>query len=156
MLVASGECGGPSLAEPFECACQARTRGEAFELTQNIARIGQLYLQKGLPSNLVDDLQRNPFRSSGTSAKTKGSPSSPPTRRCGRYQAFYNRLVEAVDRQIGTVLDAVEQSKVPSITVFSTITATSAARTGFRTKGNKRSFPGTDGDGSIGKGLPRF
>ena len=36
-----------------------------------------------------------------------------------RYRAFYNGLVETVDREIGTVLDAVERSDVPPITVFS-------------------------------------
>ena len=37
-----------------------------------------------------------------------------------RYRAFYNGLVETVDREIGTVLSALERTQVPRITVFST------------------------------------
>jgi arylsulfatase A-like enzyme len=74
-----------------------------------------------LPSNLVDDLQHKPFPQRHYLEEDQGKPfvgADPEVWR--RYRAFYNGLVETVDREIGTVLDAVEAGAVPPITVFST------------------------------------
>jgi arylsulfatase A-like enzyme len=74
-----------------------------------------------LPSNLVDDLRQKPFPQRHYLEADQGRPfvgATPDVWR--RYRAFYNALVETVDREIGTVLGALEGSQAPRITVFST------------------------------------
>jgi arylsulfatase A-like enzyme len=74
-----------------------------------------------LPSNLVDDLRAKPFPQRHYLEEDQGKPfvgADPDVWR--RYRAFYNGLVETVDREIGTVLDALDTNDVPPITVFST------------------------------------
>ena len=74
-----------------------------------------------LPSNLVDDLRRKPFPQRHYLEEDQGKPFVGADREMWRrYRAFYNRLVESVDREIGTVLDALKGSDVPPITVFTT------------------------------------
>jgi arylsulfatase A-like enzyme len=73
-----------------------------------------------LPSNLSDDLRQKPFPQRHYLDEDQGKPFAGADREVWRrYRAFYNGLVETVDREIGTVLDAVERSDVPPITVFS-------------------------------------
>ena len=74
-----------------------------------------------LPSNLVDDLRRKPFPQRHYLEEDQGKPFVGADRDMWRrYRAFYNRLVETVDREIGTVLDALKGGDVPPITVFTT------------------------------------
>ena len=73
-----------------------------------------------LPSNLVDDLRHKPFPQRHYLEEDQGKPfAGADAELWRRYRAFYNGLVETVDREIGTVLDAVEKSDVPPIAVFS-------------------------------------
>lgn len=74
-----------------------------------------------LPSNLVDDLRHKPFPQRHYLEEDQGKPFVGAEREVWRrYRAFYNGLVETVDREIGTVLDALARRDVPPITVFST------------------------------------
>ena len=74
-----------------------------------------------LPSNLADDLARKPFPQRHYLEADQGRPFVGADREVWRrYRAFYNGLVETVDREIGTVLAALPESRVPPITVFST------------------------------------
>jgi arylsulfatase A-like enzyme len=74
-----------------------------------------------LPSNLVDDLRNKPFPQRHYLAEDQGKPFVGADQKVWRrYRAFYNGLVETVDKEIGTVLDAVRRSDVPPITVFTT------------------------------------
>ena len=74
-----------------------------------------------LPSNLADDLSRKPFPQRHYLAEDQGKPFVAAGHDVWRrYRAFYNGLVETVDREIGTVLGALERSDVPPITVFTT------------------------------------
>ena len=74
-----------------------------------------------LPSNLADSLQHKPFPQRHYLEEDQGKPFVGADREVWRrYRAFYNGLVETVDREIGTVLEAVGGSAVPPITVFST------------------------------------
>lgn len=74
-----------------------------------------------LPPNLVDDLRNKPSPQRHYLEEDQGKPFVAADKETWqRYRAFYNELVEAVDLQMGIVLDAVARSKVPSITVFST------------------------------------
>jgi choline-sulfatase len=73
-----------------------------------------------LPSNLVDDLRNKPFPQRHYLEEDQGKPFIGADRELWRrYRAFYNGLVETVDREIGLVLEAVPRSDVPPITVFS-------------------------------------
>jgi choline-sulfatase len=74
-----------------------------------------------LPPNLIDDLRDKPFPQRHYLEEDQGKPfvgADPKVWR--RYRAFYNGLVETVDREIGTVLGAIATGDVPPITVFST------------------------------------
>ena len=74
-----------------------------------------------LPSNLIDDLQHKPFPQRHYLEEDQGKPFAGAGREVWRrYRAFYNGLVETVDREIGTVLDAFAASDVPPITIFTT------------------------------------
>ena len=74
-----------------------------------------------LPSNLIDDLQHKPFPQRHYLEEDQGKPFVRADREVWRrYRAFYNGLVETVDREIGTVLDAFAASDVPPITIFTT------------------------------------
>ena len=74
-----------------------------------------------LPSNLIDDLQHKPFPQRHYLEEDQGKPFAGADREVWRrYRAFYNGLVETVDREIGTVLDAFAASDVPPITIFTT------------------------------------
>jgi arylsulfatase A-like enzyme len=74
-----------------------------------------------LPSNLVDDLRAKPFPQRHYLEEDQGKPFVGADREVWRrYRAFYNGLVETVDREIGTVLEAIDAHDVPPITVFST------------------------------------
>ena len=74
-----------------------------------------------LPSNLVDDLRHKPFPQRHYLEEDQGKPFAGAGREVWRrYRAFYNGLVETVDREIGTVLDAFAASDVPPITIFTT------------------------------------
>jgi choline-sulfatase len=73
-----------------------------------------------LPANLVDDLRHKPFAQRHFLEQDQGRPyvdADPQVWR--RYRAFYNSLVETVDREIGVVLDALPPTGVPPITIFS-------------------------------------
>jgi arylsulfatase A-like enzyme len=73
-----------------------------------------------LPPNLVDDLRSKPFPQRHYLEEDQGKPFIGADRELWRrYRAFYNGLVETVDREIGLVLDAVSRNDVPPITVFS-------------------------------------
>jgi arylsulfatase A-like enzyme len=73
-----------------------------------------------LPSNLVDSLQQKPFPQRHYLEADQGRPFVGADEKVWRrYRAFYNGLVEAVDREIGLVLDALPRGTVPPITVFS-------------------------------------
>lgn len=73
-----------------------------------------------LPSNLTDSLRDKPFPQRHYLEQDQGKPfvgaDSDVWR---RYRAFYNELVETVDREIGTVLDALPRRDIPPITIFS-------------------------------------
>jgi arylsulfatase A-like enzyme len=74
-----------------------------------------------LPANLADSLQHKPFPQRHYLEEDQGKPFVGADRDVWRrYRAFYNQLVETVDREIGAVLDAAGGSDVPPITVFST------------------------------------
>ena len=73
-----------------------------------------------LPPNLVDDLRAKPFPQRHYLEQDQGRPFAGADRGVWRrYRAFYNRLVEDVDREIGIVLDALSRSGVRPITIFS-------------------------------------
>lgn len=72
-----------------------------------------------LPSNLVDDLSQKPLPQRQYLEMDQGKPFVGADRDVWRrYRAFYNGLVESVDREIGTILDELRRSGTP-ITVFS-------------------------------------
>jgi arylsulfatase A-like enzyme len=74
-----------------------------------------------LPDNLVDDLGTKPFPQRHYLQDDQGRPFVGADREIWRrYRAFYNGLVEKVDREIGSVLAALPQGRVAPITVFST------------------------------------
>jgi choline-sulfatase len=74
-----------------------------------------------LPSNLADDLRGKPFPQRHYLEQDQGKPFVGADRTMWRrYRAFYNELVETVDREIGTVLGALAPGDAPPITVFST------------------------------------
>jgi arylsulfatase A-like enzyme len=74
-----------------------------------------------LPSNAIDDLSQKPFPQRHYLEEDQGKPFVGADREVWRrYRAFYGGLVETVDREIGTVLDALERRDVPQVTVFST------------------------------------
>ena len=74
-----------------------------------------------LPSNLVDDLRDKPLPQRHYLEQDQGKPFVGADRTTWHgYRAFYNELVETVDREIGTVLGALAPGDVPPITVFST------------------------------------
>jgi len=63
-----------------------------------------------LPSNLVDDLQHKPSPQRHYLEEDQGKPFVGADQALWRrYRAFYDGLVETVDREIGTVLDAFER-----------------------------------------------
>ena len=73
-----------------------------------------------LPANLDDDLQQKPFPQRHFLEEDQGKPFLGADRAVWRrYRAYYNALVEQVDREIGTVVDALELRKASAITVFS-------------------------------------
>jgi len=73
-----------------------------------------------LPSNLVDPLEQKPFPQRHYLQEDQGKPFAGADQNVWRrYRAFYNALIETVDREIGLVLDAVPRRDVPPITVFS-------------------------------------
>jgi arylsulfatase A-like enzyme len=73
-----------------------------------------------LPANLIDDLKDKPFPQRHYLEEDQGKPFVRADRETWRrYRAFYNGLVETVDREIGTVLDALARRDVPPMTVFS-------------------------------------
>ncbi len=74
-----------------------------------------------LPSNLVDNLRDKPVPQRHYLEEDQGKPFVGADRTMWRrYRAFYNKLVESVDREIGAVLGAVAPGDVPPLTVFST------------------------------------
>jgi arylsulfatase A-like enzyme len=74
-----------------------------------------------LPGNLVDDLRGKPFPQRHYLEADQGQPFVGAGRDVWRrYRAFYNGLVETVDREMGVVLDAVVRREVPPITIFTT------------------------------------
>jgi arylsulfatase A-like enzyme len=74
-----------------------------------------------LPSNLIDNLQYKPFPQRHYLEEDQGKPfAGAGVEVWRRYRAFYNGLVETVDREIGTVLDAFAGGDVPPITIFTT------------------------------------
>lgn len=73
-----------------------------------------------LPSNLIDDLRDKPFPQRHFLEQDQGKffvGASADVWR--RYRAFYNELVETVDREIGTVLGALGRDGDPPMTIFS-------------------------------------
>ena len=73
-----------------------------------------------LPANLTDDLGTKPLPQRHFLDQDQGRPfvgATPEVWR--RYRAFYNELVETVDREIGTVLGALPRCDVAPITIFS-------------------------------------
>jgi arylsulfatase A-like enzyme len=73
-----------------------------------------------LPSNLVDPLEQKPFPQRHYLNEDQGRPFVGATEAdWRRYRAFYNGLVESVDREIGLVLDALPRRDLQPITVFS-------------------------------------
>ena len=74
-----------------------------------------------LPANLDDDLTGKPFPQRHFLEADQGRPFVGAGRDVWRrYRAFYNGLVEEVDREVGSVLAAVESAGTPPIAVFST------------------------------------
>jgi len=73
-----------------------------------------------LPGNLVDDLSQKPFPQRHYLAADQGQPFVGAGEAVWRrYRAFYNGLVETVDREMGTVFEALARRQVSAITVFS-------------------------------------
>jgi arylsulfatase A-like enzyme len=73
-----------------------------------------------LPPNLIDDLASKPFPQRHYLEEDQGKPFARAGReQWRRYRAFYNKLIETVDAEIGTVIDAVGRQGPPPITVFS-------------------------------------
>jgi arylsulfatase A-like enzyme len=73
-----------------------------------------------LPSNLVDSLEQKPFPQRHYLEEDQGKPFAGAEEKVWRrYRAFYNGLVETVDREIGLVLDALPRRDLAPITVFS-------------------------------------
>jgi len=73
-----------------------------------------------LPSNLVDSLEQKPFPQRHYLEEDQGKPFAGADQNVWRrYRAFYNALIETVDREIGLVLDALPRRDLPPITVFS-------------------------------------
>ncbi len=73
-----------------------------------------------LTQNLVDDLQQKPFPQRHYLEADQGRPYVGADRDVWRrYRAFYNSLIEEVDGQIGSVMEALPSSGVPPIVVFS-------------------------------------
>lgn len=73
-----------------------------------------------LPGNLVDDLSQKPFPQRHYLGADQGQPFVGAGEGVWRrYRAFYNGLVETVDRGMGTVLEALARRQVSAITVFS-------------------------------------
>ncbi len=97
-----------------------------------------------LPPNLTDDLRLKPFPQRHYLEEDQGKPfvgAGPEVWR--RYRAFYDGLIETVDREIGTLVDAVGNDESLRSPCSAPTMETSAAPTGFRTKGppcTKNSF----------------
>ncbi len=73
-----------------------------------------------LPGNLVDDLAEKPFPQRHYLEADQGQPFAGADEAVWRrYRAFYNGLVETVDREMGTVVEALARRQVSTITVFS-------------------------------------
>ncbi len=73
-----------------------------------------------LPANLVDDLRQKPWPQRHYLEADQGAPFVGANADVWRrYRAFYNGLVETVDREIGTVLAALPRRTVPPVTIFS-------------------------------------
>ena len=73
-----------------------------------------------LPSNLTDSLRDKPFPQRHYLEQDQGKPFvGADSGVWRRYRAFYNELVETVDREIGTVLAALPRRDTPRITIFS-------------------------------------
>jgi arylsulfatase A-like enzyme len=73
-----------------------------------------------LPANLADDLGRKPYPQRHYLEEDQGKPFTGASRELWlRYRGFYNELVEAVDKEIGTVLDAMAPGARPPIAIFS-------------------------------------
>jgi arylsulfatase A-like enzyme len=73
-----------------------------------------------VPANTVDTLQQKPFPQRHYLEADQGKPFvGADGAMWRRYRAFYNGLVETVDREIGLVLDAVGRRDIPPITVLS-------------------------------------
>jgi arylsulfatase A-like enzyme len=73
-----------------------------------------------LPGNLVDDLSQKPFPQRHYLEADQGKPFVGADEAVWRrYRAFYNGLIEAVDREMGTVFEALARRRVSAITVFS-------------------------------------
>ena len=73
-----------------------------------------------LPSNLVDTLEQKPFPQRHYLEADQGRPFVGADEAVWRrYRAFYNGLIETVDREIGLVLEALPRRDLPPITVFS-------------------------------------
>jgi arylsulfatase A-like enzyme len=73
-----------------------------------------------LPGNLVDDLKDKPFPQRHYLEEDQGKPYVGADREIWRrYRAFYNELIEKVDREIGPVLDTARGGGAAPITIFS-------------------------------------
>jgi arylsulfatase len=73
-----------------------------------------------LPGNLVDDLTQKPFPQRHYLEADQGRPFVGADEDVWRrYRAFYNGLVETVDREMGTVVEALARRQASAITVFS-------------------------------------
>ena len=73
-----------------------------------------------LPANLTDDLRDKPFPQRHYLEQDQGKPFvGAQADVWRRYRAFYNELVETVDREMGTVLAALGRHGDPPITIFS-------------------------------------
>jgi arylsulfatase A-like enzyme len=73
-----------------------------------------------LPGNVVDDLSQKPSPQRHYLEADQGKPFVGADEAVWRrYRAFYNGLVETVDREMGTVFEALARRRVPAITVFS-------------------------------------
>lgn len=74
-----------------------------------------------LPANLVDDLRHKPLPQRRYLEEDQGKPYvGADAGVWRRYRAFYNGLIETVDREMGSVVGGLGTREVPAITVFST------------------------------------
>jgi arylsulfatase A-like enzyme len=92
---------------------------DIYSVLSDESPAAQALAQVRLPSNIVDTLQQKPFPQRHYLEADQGRPFvGADGDMWRRYRAFYNGLVERVDREIGLVLDVLGRRDTPPITVL--------------------------------------